>query len=128
MLVLPESAGRVCCANNLLGGLTYRWPTKLPSSWGQSWAFWGLDPCFVSLRLCLLGLCPPEFSVVGKMAARPKARAKNLLAGLAPRWPLEQPRAWVQANARQAQTPAGVCVPQSVRSLEPGIKMEVSLS
>ena len=51
---LPERAGRVCCANNLLGGLTHRWPTKPPSSWGQSSAFWGLDPRFFSLRLCLL--------------------------------------------------------------------------
>ena len=45
----------------------------------------------------------------------------------------KQPTAWVQANARQAQTPAVlasdyVCVPQSVRSLESETKMEMSLS
>ena len=76
-------------------------------------------------------LCCPA----SKMAARVQARAKK-----PPGWvgtpmpPLpEQPRAWVQANARRAQTPAvlaldDVCVPQSVRSLESEIKMEVSLS
>ena len=45
----------------------------------------------------------------------------------------EQPRAWVQANARRAQTPAVlaldyVCVPQAVRSLESDTKMEMILS
>ena len=52
--MLPESAGKVYWANNLLGGLTHRWPTKPPNSWGQSRACWGLDPRFVSFRLCLL--------------------------------------------------------------------------
>ena len=60
-------------------------------------------------------LCCPA----GKMAALAQARAKNLLAGLAHRWPPEQPRAWVWANTRQAQTHAVlasdyVCVPQTV--------------
>ena len=71
-------------------------------------------------------LCCPA----GKMAACTQAQAKNLLAGLAPRWPpcSEQPRAWVQANARRTQTLAVlasdyVCVPQAVR-LEFEIKME----
>ena len=71
--------------------------------------------------------------LAGKMAARAQAQAKNLLAGLAPRWPPEQPIAWVQANARRAQPPAVlasdyVCVPQSVQSLESDTKMEMSLS
>ena len=70
MSALPESTGRVCCANNLLGGLTHRWPTKPPSSWGQSCALWGLDPCFVSLRLRLLAVSalPSTLGPVGKMA------------------------------------------------------------
>ena len=86
-------------------------------------AFLGLDPRFVSLRLCLLRLCPPELSVVLQAKWRSaQARAKNLLAVLAPQWPPKQPRAWVQANARWAQTPAVlasdyVYVPQSVRCL-----------
>ena len=72
-------------------------------------------------------LCRPA----GKMA-RTQAWAKNLLAGLAPRWPPDQPRAWVQANARRAQTTAMlasdyVCVPQSVRSLESKTKMNEPL-
>ena len=79
MSALPESTGRVCCANNLLGGLTHRWPTKPPSSWGQSCAFWGLDPRFVSLRLRLLAVSalPSTLGPVGKMAARAPARAKK---------------------------------------------------
>ena len=69
----------------------------------------------------------------GKMAAvRTQAWAKNLLAGLAPRWPPDQPRAWVQANACRAQTTVVlasdyVCVPQSVRSLESETKMDAPL-
>ena len=69
----------------------------------------------------------------GKMAAaRVQAWAKNLLAGLAPRWPPDQPRAWVQANACRAQTTGAlaseyVCVPQSVLSLESETKMDEPL-
>ena len=76
-------------------------------------------------------LCLLEFSGVlyAKCWSTQWAWAKNLLAGLAPRWPPKQPSAWVQANARRAQTPAVlasdyVYVPQSVRCL----KMEMSLS
>ena len=74
-------------------------------------------------------LCRPA----GKMVvARTQAWAKILLAGLAPRWPPDQPSAWVQANARQAQTTVVlasdyVCVPQSDRSLESGTKMDAPL-
>ena len=79
MPALPESTGRVCCANNLLGGLTPRWPTKPPSSWGQSCAFWGLDPRFVSLRLRLLAVSAllSTLGPVGKMVERALARAKK---------------------------------------------------
>ena len=93
MPVLPESAGRVCCANNLLGGLTHRWPTNPPSSWGQSCAFWGLDPRFVSLRLCLIQICPPELSVVlqAKWWRVRRPRQKTSWLGLHPNGPPNSP-------------------------------------
>ena len=90
MRVLPESAGRVCWANNLLARLALRWPTEQPRAWGQSFGLTVLDPFYVSLGLCLLaGLVLPARTLwlpVGKMvAARAPAQANNLLARFAHR-------------------------------------------
>ena len=133
---VPRKRRRVCWANNLLGGLTHRWPTKPPSSWGQSRACWGLDPRFVSLRLCLLAVSAllSTLGPVGKMAARAPARAIKPSGWVGTPMAPEQPRAWVQANARRAQTPAvlglGLCLCTSVCPITLGLetKMEVSLS
>ena len=138
VLALPESesAGRVCCANNLLGGLTHRWPSKPPSSWGQSRACWGLDPHFVSLRLCLLAVSalPSTLGPVGKMVAHTPARAKKppgwVGTPMAPR--TAQGLGAGQCSSGSDPCDAGLrlclCISVCPISLESKTKMEVSLS
>ena len=135
MPVLPESTGRVCCANNLLGGLTHRWPTKPPSSWGQSCAFWGLDPRFVSLRLCLLRVCPPELSVIlqakWRRARRPRQKPPGWVGTpLAPRTAQGLGAGQRPLGSDPRGVGLGLCLCTLVCpiSLESETKVEVSLS